>query len=300
MRVLVTGSTGLIGSALVTALEGAGHSVTRVVRRPPGAGEVQWDPPAGTIDAAGLEGHDAAVHLAGEGVAERRWTAAQKARVKGSRTAGTGLLATALAGLANPPAVLVSGSAIGYYGDRGDDVVDEGEPNGDDFLAEVCREWEAAAEPARVAGIRTAHIRTGIVLAPKGGALARQLPIFKMGAGGPLAGGSQWVSWISIDDQVRAIIHILETEGVRGPVNLTAPAPVRNREFAKALGRAVHRPALLPVPRFALWAVLGRELTSNLLASQRVMPAALQASGFEFRHPTIDAAFAAVLGGSRR
>lgn len=300
MRVLLTGSTGLIGSALVTALEGSGHTATRLVRRSPGAGEVQWDPSAGTIDAAGLEGHDAAVHLAGEGVAEHRWTAAQKARVKGSRTAGTGLLATALAGLAQPPAVLVSGSAIGYYGARGDDVIDEEEPNGHDFLAEVCREWEAAAEPARVAGIRTAHIRTGIVLAPKGGALARQLPIFKMGAGGPLAGGSQWVSWISIDDEVRAIIHIIETESVRGPVNLTGPTPVRNREFAKALGRAVHRPALLPVPRVALWAVLGRELTSNLLASQRVVPAALQASGFEFRHPTIDAAFAAVLGGSRQ
>jgi uncharacterized protein len=291
MDVAVTGSTGLIGSALVTALRREGHGVRRLVRRPPSADdEVRWDPSAGTIDVDGLAGIDAVVHLAGEGIATRRWTDEQKRRILESRTEGTRLLAGALASLDPRPSVLLSGSAVGWYGDRGDDVLTEDEPRGDGFLADVVEAWEAAAAPAVDAGIRTVYLRTGIVLSSKGGALAKMLLPFRLGAGGPIAGGKQWWPWISLDDEVGAIIHLL-TADVAGPVNLTGPQPVRNAEFTKALGRAVRRPAVLPIPSLGPRLLLGRELAASLLGdSQRVVPARLKESGYRFQHRDVDTA----------
>ncbi|MET0804696.1 MAG: TIGR01777 family oxidoreductase, partial [Acidimicrobiales bacterium] len=237
MDVAVTGSSGLIGTALVRSLEGDGHRVRRLVRRPPeGPDEVRWDPDAGEVDAAGLEGAGGVVHLAGPGIGERRWTDDRKRELREARVEGTGVLARALAGLDRPPAVLVSGSAIGIYGDRGDEVLTEKSDLGDDFLAHLCRDWEAAAQPAADAGIRVATIRSGIVLAPEGGALAKLLPLFKLGAGGRMGSGRQWWSWITIDDEIAAIRHLLEHD-VAGPVDLTAPEPVTNQELTKALGR---------------------------------------------------------------
>lgn len=297
MDVAVTGSSGLIGSALVRSLEQDGHTVVPVVRRParPGERAVTWDVEAGTIDAAGLEGVDAVVHLAGEGIAEKRWSAEQKARILRSRTHGTVLLAGALAGLDDPPSVLLSGSAIGYYGDRGDEVLTEASDPGDIFLSEVCVAWEAAAEQAVDAGIRTAFLRTGIVLDRHGGALAKTLPLFKLGLGGRLGPGTQWWSWISLEDEVRAIRFLLEAD-VAGPVNLTGPAPVTNADFTKALGRVLGRPTALPVPRFGPKLLLGGELAEQLLfASQRVQPSVLEQAGFAFSHPDVESALRAVL-----
>ena len=297
MDVVVTGASGLIGSALVPALWEAGHTVRRLVRRPPEApDEVRWDPEAGTIDADGLAGVDAAVHLAGEGIAEKRWTPEQKRRLLESRTKGTGLLARTLAGLDPKPRVLLSGSAIGFYGDRGEETLTEESPPGTGFLPDLVQRWEAAAQPAVDAGIRTVFLRTGVVLSPKGGAMGKTLPLFKLGLGGPVGDGSTWWSWISIDDQVGAIVHLLEAD-VSGPVNLTAPNPVRHGAYAKAQGRALHRPAVLPVPRFAPKLLLGSELAGSLLGdSARIRPTRLEASGYEFRHPTIDEAMVALLG----
>ncbi|HVM04415.1 MAG TPA: TIGR01777 family oxidoreductase [Acidimicrobiales bacterium] len=291
MDVVVSGSHGLIGSALVPALTAAGHRVRRLVRGSPGPGEVAWDPEAGTVDAGGLAGADAAVHLAGVGIGDKRWTTTQKQRIRDSRVKGTGTLARALAGLPTPPAVLVSGSAVGYYGDRGDEVLTEASGPGEGFLAEVVRDWEEAAAPAAEAGVRVVHTRTGIVQAAHGGALARQLPMFRLGVGGPLGPGRQWVSWVSLDDEVGAIVHALTTESLRGPVNLCAPEPTTSAGLAKAIGKALHRPALVPVPRFALSLVVGRQMTEEMvLASQRAVPEKLLASGYRFRHPDIAAA----------
>lgn len=288
MDVVVSGSHGLIGSALVPALTAAGHRVRRLVRGSPGPGEVAWDPEAGTVDAGGLAGADAAVHLAGVGIGDKRWTTTQKQRIRDSRVKGTGTLARALAGLPTPPAVLVSGSAVGYYGDRGDEVLTEASGPGEGFLAEVVRDWEEAAAPAAEAGVRVVHTRTGIVQAAHGGALARQLPMFRLGVGGPLGPGRQWVSWVSLDDEVGAIVHALTTESLRGPVNLCAPEPTTSAGLAKAIGKALHRPALVPVPRFALSLVVGRQMTEEMvLASQRAVPEKLLASGYRFRHPDI-------------
>lgn len=300
MRIAVTGSTGLIGRALVERLEAGGHQVVRVVR--PGRSEglapsmsVAWNPAVSRIDAEGLEGLDAVVHLAGEPIAARRWSPEQKERIAQSRVQGTALLAQTLARLDAPPAVLISGSAIGYYGDRGDELLDESSSGGDDFLAGVCRDWEAAADPARAASIRVAHPRTGVVLSRSGGALAEMLPFFRLGIGGRIGDGSQWMSWISLHDEVEALMWLLEAD-VEGPVNLTAPEPVTNRELTAALGRALRRPAVLPTPKPALWAKLGRELTEALLySSARVAPAVLQRRGFTFAHPDITAGLAAVL-----
>lgn len=288
MDVVVSGSHGLIGSALVPALTAAGHRVRRLVRGSPGPGEVAWDPEAGTVDAGGLAGADAAVHLAGVGIGDKRWTTTQKQRIRDSRVKGTGTLARALAGLPTPPAVLVSGSAVGYYGDRGDEVLTEASGPGEGFLAEVVRDWEEAAAPAAEAGVRVVHTRTGIVQAAHGGALARQLPMFRLGVGGPLGPGRQWVSWVSLDDEVGAIVHALTTESLRGPVNLCAPEPTTSAGLAKAIGKALHRPAVVPVPRFALSLVVGRQMTEEMvLASQRAVPEKLLASGYRFRHPDI-------------
>ncbi|MGZ4690788.1 MAG: TIGR01777 family oxidoreductase [Acidimicrobiia bacterium] len=298
MKVAVTGATGLIGTALTTELRARGDDVITVGR---GAGAtVRWDPAAGTIDADALEGLDAVVHLAGEPIGEKRWTDDEKRAIHDSRSRGTGLLATTLAGLARPPAVLVSGSAVGYYGNRGDEVLTETSGPGPaaDFLVGVCLAWEAATAPAEAAGIRTVHVRTGIVLSADGGALARMLTPFKLGLGGRIGSGRQYMSWISIDDEVGAMLHALDHDTVVGAVNATGPAPVTNAQFTKALGTALHRPTILPTPLAPLKLVYGGELVQHLLVDgQRVMPARLAETGYDFRHPTLAAALAAVTGG---
>jgi uncharacterized protein (TIGR01777 family) len=295
MDIAVTGSSGLIGTALVRRLTDGGHRVLRVVRSPGGPDTLRWDPAAGTIDAAGLEGVDAVVHLAGEGIAEKRWTPEQKERIRRSRTDGTTLLASTLAGLDRPPAVLLSGSAIGFYGDTGDCPTDESGPAGSDFTASVCVDWEAAAAPAVDAGIRTAFLRTGIVLATEGGALAKQLLPFRLGLGGRAGSGRQYQSWISLDDEVRAIEFLLTAE-LSGPVNLTAPTPVTNAEFTRTLGRVLHRPTTV-LPMFGPRLLYGRELADSLLlTSQRIVPAALERAGFAFEHPGLEGALRSILG----
>jgi uncharacterized protein (TIGR01777 family) len=290
MRVAVTGASGLIGGALVPHLRGQGHDVLRLVRRAPALpDEVQWDPMAGTVDLAGLAGVDGVVHLAGAGVGDHRWTEAYKAEIRDSRVRGTDTIARAMAQLDPRPAVLVSASGIGFYGDTGDTAVDEEAPGGSGFLAEVVRAWEAAADPARAAGIRVVHPRTGLVVAGRGGAWGRLWPIFKLGGGGRLGSGRQWWSFVSLRDQLAGLTFLLEH--LEGPVNLTAPNPATNAEVTAAMGRLLRRPTLLPVPAKALELVLG-EFSSEVLGSARVLPARLQASGFQFRDPTIDAALA--------
>ncbi|MGH9182795.1 MAG: TIGR01777 family oxidoreductase [Acidimicrobiales bacterium] len=297
MEVAVTGSSGLIGTALVATLVAGGHRVRRVVRsRPRGEDRVGWDPAAGTVDTAGLAGVEAVVHLAGEGIASRRWTGDQKRRVHDSRTAGTALLARALAGLDPRPAVLCSASAIGYYGDRGDEELTEASPPGEGFLAGVVVDWERAAHPAVEAGIRTAFLRTGLVLTPRGGSLARMLPLFRLGLGGRFGRGDQWWPWITLEDEVGAIVHLLGAE-VSGPVNLTAPNPVTNAEMTATLARVLRRPALVPIPPVGPALVLGWELAQTLLySSARVLPRRLEASGYTFTHPTLEPALRAILG----
>jgi len=295
MRVVVSGSSGLIGSALCKSLAGDGHEVIKLVRRTASTGEVQWDPLAGQLPSGALEGTDAVVHLAGAGIGDHRWTDSYKAEIRDSRVRSTELLATAVADCANGPKVMLSGSAIGYYGDSDERELDETAPAGPDFLAQVCVAWEAATAAAESAGARVAHLRTGVVLAGHGGALGKMLPLFKLGLGGKFGSGRQWMSWISLPDDVAAIRHLL-TADVRGPVNMTAPTPVTGTDFARTLGKVLHRPALLPVPSFAPKLLLGSELVDALLlAGQRVIPRALQSSGFTFQHATLDAALRAVL-----
>jgi uncharacterized protein (TIGR01777 family) len=297
VRVIVTGSHGLIGSALTASLVADGHHVTRLVRSAaPAPGEAAWDVDAGTIDAGALEGHDAAVHLAGAGIADSRWTDGRKRVIRESRRRGTELLARTLASLQEPPAVLASASAIGFYGDRGDERLDESSARGRGFLADVVVEWEESTAAASGTGIRVALLRSGIVLSRGGGALGKQLLPFKLGIGGRLGRGTQYQSWISLADEIGAIRHVLDDESVRGPVNLTAPQPVTNAEFTKALGRALHRPTVIPIPVFGLRAVYGGELVDEmLLASQQVFPDVLRASGYRFQHPMIDQGLAAAL-----
>ena len=295
-RVAVTGSHGLIGTELVRALEQAGHVVTRLVRSSPGPGEVAWDPARGTIDAKGLEGVDAVVHLAGVGIGDHRWTDAHKKAVRDSRVQGTTLLARSLAGLSWRPSVLLSGSAVGFYGDRGDEELTEESPPGTGFLASVVNEWEACAAPAADAGIRTVLLRSGVVMSERGGALKKQLLPFKAGIGGRLGSGRQWLSWITLEDHIAATMHLLTAEDVYGPVNVTSPQPVTNAEFTKALGEALHRPTLMPVPTVALDMLLGREMVKEMvLGGQRVLPAKLEASGFRFGHPELVPALRALL-----
>ncbi len=298
MRVAVTGSHGLIGTALVEALTGDGHHVTALVRGDPqGPDQIRWDPAAGTIDGAGLEGHDAVVHLAGVGIGDHRWTDDHKRAVLDSRVQGTTLLATALAGLDRPPKVLASASAVGYYGDTGDRAVTEADGPGTGFLADVVQQWEDAAAPAAKAGIRVARFRSGVVLSDRGGALDKQLLPFKMGLGGRVGTGEQYLSWISLDDEVAAIRHLLATDSIEGPVNLTAPNPVTNAEFTRALGTVLGRPTVMPVPKLALHTMFGKEMVAEmLLAGQRVLPAVLQASGFSFVDDEIEAALRRILG----
>ncbi len=297
MHVLVSGASGLIGRALVPFLTTGGHRVTRLVRHPPGPNEIRWDPDAGRLDADGLHDIDAVVHLAGENVGAR-WTAARKRRIRESRERGTGLIARTLAALPRRPRVLVSASAIGIYGDRDDEALTETSqlPAHPDFLADVAREWEASTAPARNAGIRVVTARLGVVLTPAGGALARMLPPFRLGVGGPLGSGRQWMSWIGIDDVVGAIHHLLMHETLSGAVNVTAPEPARNRDFAATLGRVLHRPAVVPVPAAAIRLAFGEMGRTAVLGSQRVLPAALERERFAFRHPDLHSALAHVLG----
>ncbi|MFE9630510.1 TIGR01777 family oxidoreductase [Streptomyces sp. NPDC006463] len=295
MRIAVTGSTGLIGSALVRSLREDGHEVVRFVRREPAsADEARWDPVGGHVDPGGLAGCGAVVHLAGAGVGEHRWTSAYKKEIRDSRVLGTATIAKALAALDEPPAVFVSGSAVGYYGDTGDRTVDEDAPAGHGFLSSVCVEWEAAAEPARAAGIRTAFARTGLVVAREGGAWGRLFPVFRAGIGGRLGNGRQYWSFISLWDEIAALRHIIDTPSIEGPVNLTAPEPLTNRQVTAAMARVLHRPALLPVPAVALRVVLG-EFAEDVTGSQRAVPARLLESGFVFRDPGIEQAIRAAM-----
>jgi hypothetical protein len=279
-------------------LRAGGHRVVRLVRgATEGADDVRWDPDAGTIDAAGLEGVDAVVHLAGAGIGDKKWTPARKQLILESRTRGTGLLARTLAGLQHPPQTLVSGSAVGYYGDRGAEILTEASPPGHDFPAQACVAWEEAAAPAAEAGIRVVTIRTGIVLAAHGGALQRLLLPFKLGLGGRLGSGEQYMSWITLEDEVGAILHALTNPDLNGAANLTAPNPVTNAEFTATLGRVVHRPTVLPTPLLPLRALYGDELVKSLLVDgQRVLPARLEATGYRFTQTELEPALHSVLG----
>ena len=294
MRVAITGATGMIGSALRRSLGGSGHEVISITRSARGASDVEWSPSEGTIDPTALEGLDAVVHLAGAPIGENRWTDEVKRHIVDSRVDGTRLIASTLAELSEPPKVFLSGSAIGYYGDTGDTLTDESSGPGSDFLADVCVTWEGAAEPAADAGIPTTLLRTGIVLSTEGGALARQLPFFKMGVGGRSGSGRQYQSWISIDDEVGAIEFLL-THHVSGPVNLVAPQPVTNAEFAKTLAGQLHRPSTV-IPMFGPRLLFGRELADSLLlTSQRIDAGVLGDIGYEFSHPTLDNALSDLL-----
>ena len=292
----------MIGSTLCEKLLETGHEPVRLVRREAaGADEISWDPVGGTLDSQALEGCDAVVHLAGAGIGDKRWNEARKQELTDSRIRSTHLLATALAGLREPPKAFLSGSAIGIYGETGDKVADEedadGEPigTGKGFLAELCQQWEAAAAPAAGAGIRTVLLRTGIVVDSKAPFLKRQLPLFKLGLGGRLGSKDRWVSWISLDDEIAAIIWLLGHEDISGPVNLTAPNPVTNQEFTKTLGQVLRRPTLLPVPKLLPSLLLGKELINALTESTRVFPKALTDHGYPFAHPHLEPALRDIL-----
>ncbi len=293
MRVAITGATGLVGTALGTFLRKAGHVVIPISRRPMPDG-VQWDPASGSLDAAALTEIDAVVHLAGENIAAKRWTETRKQELIDSRVGPTDLLTRTLGGMENKPAVLVSASAVGIYGDCGDAVIDETTPPADDFLGRLAVAWEAAANPARDAGIRVAHPRFAPILSTEGGALAKMLTPFRLGLGGPLAGGEHWMPWVSIQDAVRAIVFLIDQSSLDGPFNVAAPGVVRNAEFTSALAAAIHRPAIIPVPGLALRLLFGELADAALLTSARVVPARLDAAGFRFELPRIEAALAAL------
>ena len=290
MRIAITGASGLIGAALSRRLKEDGHDVVPVVRRAPGDNEIGWSVADNRIDDGAFDGIDAVVHLAGAGIGDHRWTDAYKREILESRTVGTALVANAITAATDGPKVLLSSSAIGYYGESTDATFDEQSPVGTGFLAEVCEAWEMAAAPATTDEVRVAFLRTGIVLSAEGGALKKQLPLFKFGLGGKMGSGNQWQSWIHIDDEVAAIVHLL-TSAVGGPVNLTAPNPVTNAEFTDTLGDVLGRPTFLPIPKFGPKLVLGGELADNLLFSgQKVVPTVLEQDGFTFSHPTLDGA----------
>ncbi len=292
MKIAITGSSGFIGSALVRALREDQHRVVRLVRSQPrpGGDEVQWDPEGGAIDLDRLEGFAAVVHLAGENIAQGRWTRAKRNRIWDSRVKASQMLCRALLRLESPPHTIIGASAIGFYGNRGDEILEDGASSGGEFLAEVCRYWEAAIEPASAHGIRVVHLRLGMVLGPGGGALAALLPFFRMGLGGTIGGGEQYWSWIALEDVLGAIQFILKDEAIKGPVNAVSPEPVTNREFTKTLGRALHRPTLFPVPAFAARLAMGRMADEMLLASARVQPARLLEAGYAFRYPQLEQA----------
>lgn len=292
MKILMTGSTGLVGTALVSLLEKEGHRVSPLIRGKPRAGtsEIEWHPDQNSVtNRDALEGHDAAIHLAGESIADGRWTPEKKQRIRDSRVKGTGLLAATLGQLERPPRVLASASAIGFYGNRVDELLDEASAPGNGFLADACREWEAATAAAEEAGIRVAHLRFGIVLSAQGGALAKLLTPFKLGAGGKLGSGKQWMSWVAIDDAIAAIYKVVGADDMNGAVNIVAPNPVTNAEFTETLGRVLERPTIFSVPAFAARLAFGEMADEALLASQRVAPAQLKQHGFEFQYPQLDA-----------
>jgi len=295
MDVLISGATGLIGSALIPELEAKGHTVRRLTRHPRQEGDIRWDLDAGTID-GNFSGTDAVVHLAGESIAEGRWTEEKKRRILESRQKGTRLLAEKIAELSEPPSVMVSVSATGYYGNRGNELLTEESEPGDLFLSKVCREWEAAAEPARGAGVRVVHPRFGIVLTTEGGALGTTLPIFKLGGGGKIGSGGQYWSWVSLDDVIGAIVHALETDDLSGPVNVVTPGPPTNAEYTRMLGKVLNRPTLFTVPAPAARVMLGEIADELLLASARVEPVRLQETGYSFRHPELEATLRYLLG----
>lgn len=298
MRVLVTGSSGLIGTVLLSRLHAEGDEPLRLVRgdRPIAPTEIRWNPETETIDEGALEGLDAVVHLAGERLDSGRWTRRRKERIRRSRVVGTRVLAEALARRRAPPRVLVSASGAGYYGDRGAEPLDESSARGTGFLAELCEAWEKAAEPAAHAGIRVVALRQGIVLSSAGGALRRMLPAFRLGLGGPFGDGRQYLPWIALDDLLRVILFAMRTDSLRGPVNTASPHPSTNAEFAAALGRVLRRPALFPVPAFLLRALLGELAEEALLSGQRVLPSKLLAAGFTFDHPEVEGALRHALG----
>lgn len=294
-RIAVAGASGLIGGALVESLKADGHEVMRLVRHAPRAkDEIRWDPEARFVDADSLAGCDAVVNLAGAGVGSRRWTDAYKTRIRSSRVHGTAALAEAMASMDEPPRVFVNGSAMGYYGETGDRTVDESAPPGTGFLPELCVEWEAAAAPAERVGVRTAFVRTGLVVAREGGAWGRLFPLFKAGLGGRMGDGRQYWSFVSLYDEVAAIRHLLRTDGLSGPFNVTAPEPLTNREITEAMGRVLHRPTLFTVPEPVLRTALG-EMAGDVLGSARVVPKRLLESGFSFTFPDIEGAIRAAL-----
>jgi uncharacterized protein (TIGR01777 family) len=294
--IVVTGASGLVGRALVASLRAQGHTVRTLVRRPPVAPrEFFWEPARGELDASALTGADAVVHLAGENVAAGRWTVRRMAQIRRSRVDSTRLLAGALAGLVRPPRVLISASATGYYGDRGDDRLDESSAPGDGFLADVCQAWEAAMAPATAAGIRSVALRLGVVLSPEGGALKKMLPAFRLGAGGRLGTGRQWLPWIALDDLPGVIGHLLARNDLHGPVNVVAPEAVTNGRFAQTLGRVLRRPAVLPVPAFFLRLLFGEMADATLLTGAKVEPTRLAATGYQFTHPQLEPALRQML-----
>ncbi|MBC7909679.1 MAG: TIGR01777 family protein [Pyrinomonadaceae bacterium] len=296
MKILVTGSTGLVGNALVPALESKGHEVIRLVRgQAKNESEANWNPEQGSIDAGRLNGIEAAVHLAGESIADGRWSEEKKQRIRDSRVKGTRLLSESLAQLNPQPRVLVSASAIGFYGNRGAEILSEDSSSGNDFLSEVCREWEAATAPASQSGIRVVNVRIGIVLSSKGGALAKMLTPFKFGAGGKIGSGEQYMSWVALDDVVGIIQHAIENESLSGAVNTVAPNPVTNLEFTKTLGSTLSRPTIFPVPAFAARLAFGEMADALLLSSARVEPQRLKQSGYKFQFSMLIEALQQVL-----
>lgn len=301
MKILVSGSHGLVGKALIASLTSDGHEIARLVRRTPShAGEVEWHPNDQKLAAASLEGIDAAVHLAGESIASGRWNDEKKRAIRESRARGTALLSNALARLSRPPVVFICASAIGYYGNRGDELLTESSAAGDDFLANVCVDWENATQPAIEKGIRTVNTRFGIILDAKGGALAKMLTPFRMGIGGRIGNGKQWMSWIAIDDVVNGLKFSIQDGSVSGPVNFVAPNPVTNAEFTKTLGRVLSKPTLFPVPKFGVRLAFGEMGESLLLSGQRVKPAVLEKRGFKFAWPSLESALRHILAADKR
>jgi uncharacterized protein (TIGR01777 family) len=296
MKILMSGSHGLVGTALIKSLEPDGHEIYRLVRHyADSPSEIEWSPDRYSIALSLIEGFDAVVHLAGESIAEGRWTDEKKKRIRESRTKGTKLLADALANLTNPPRVLVSASAVGYYGDRGDELLTEESAPGNDFLSEVCIEWEQATSHATTMGIRVVNTRFGIILAKEGGALKKMLPPFRMGIGGRIGSGKQWMSWIALDDVIAALKFALTNESLVGPVNFVAPNPVRNAEFTKTLGGVLSRPTIFPIPAFGVRFAFGEMADALLLSSQRVEPKRLTAAAFQFQYADLAAALTHVL-----
>ena len=299
MKILISGASGLVGTKLTASLRADSHTVAHLVRpgRTRAPGEIPWDPASGSLDPAALEGADAVVHLSGASVGEGRWTPARKQLLRSSRIDTTRVLAAALARMARKPRVLVCASACGIYGNRGDEILTESSTHGDDFLATLCREWEAAAKPAEQAGIRTVFARFGVVLSLEGGALARMLPPFKLCLGGRLGSGKQWMSWIAMEDALGILRAAISDERYSGPINVVAPNPVQNAEFTRVLADMLHRPAIFPAPPFALRLALGEMADALLLSSERAVPARAQAAGYQFRFNHIEPALRALVLG---